>query len=125
MKKNKNHSFNQTENDDIIGDEKSGQGGTQPTPAPDGNRTAFFCALVATIISAITFILAFIPLPVTGGVYFMIASALCSLAAAAFLNTQKKHGTFMACKIVRVCAYVLFAAVLLFFIGAAIYTSFK
>ena len=121
MKKNNNNSLENL-NDENKEESRVKDGNLS---APDGKKTAFYFALGAIIISAVTFILAFIPMPVSGGVYFLIASALCSLACAAFLNAQKRHGTFAACKAVRICAYVLFAAVMLFFIGAAIYAGLK
>ena len=112
MKKNKN---------DIIPEQTTDENAN----APDGKRTAFYCALVAVIISAVALVLAFVPMPFSGGVYFLIASALSSLACAAFLNTKKRHSYFTACKVVRICAYVLFALVMLTFLGAAIYSGIK
>ncbi len=123
MKKNKNN-HNQTANDEIA-DESKNIDKNPDNAEPDGNKTAFYCAIVALAISAITFILAFMPFPFSGGVYFLIASALCSLACASFLNVQKRHGVLNGCKAVRICAYVLFAAVILVFVGAAIYAGIK
>ncbi len=54
------------------------------------------------------------------GVYMLIASMTCSLAAMSFVNAQKRKAANKLCKIIQILSYVImFAAVAVFVIGAS------
>lgn len=53
------------------------------------------------------------------GVYMLIASLTCSLAAMSFVNAQKRKATNTLCKVLQILSYVImFAALAVFVIGA-------
>ena len=53
------------------------------------------------------------------GVYMLIASLTCSLAAVSFVNGQKRKVTNKLCKVLQILSYiVMFAALAVFVIGA-------
>ncbi len=89
-------------NDRIPENNDDGQG--------DGKRTHFYIALGAFAVGLIMFVLAFC---IKGaGTYLLFGSMLCELAGVSFLNAQKKHDYFTACKALRVACYVVMCAAL-------------
>ncbi len=48
------------------------------------------------------------------GVYLIIASMMCELAAISFLNAQKRYATNKACTVIRVLSYAVMLAGLVF-----------
>lgn len=60
------------------------------------------CCAVGAVLLGLTFTVL--------GVYALLASLICELAAVSFLNGQKKHGYFTLCKVVRVVSYAIMIA---------------
>ena len=88
------------------------------------NFTLLYVAIGCFAVSCITFALAF--LIKYAGVYMLIASLLCSLAAVSFLNGQKRKAYNTLCKVLRILSYVIMVAALaVFIIGASLAGSAK
>lgn len=76
---------------------------------------AIGCFAVACVLFALAFLIS------GAGVYMLIASMTCALAAMSFINAQKRKATNKLCKIIQILSYViLFAAVAVFVIGASV-----
>ncbi|MDE6104551.1 MAG: hypothetical protein K2G38_02530 [Clostridia bacterium] len=59
------------------------------------------------------------------GIYSLIASALFSIAALAFENTQRKKNNLTWLKFVKIAAYIVFALTLAVLVGGIIYSLNK
>lgn len=83
------------------------------------NFTLLYVAIGCFAAACITFALAFF---IYGaGIYFLIASLTCSLAAVSFINGQKRKATNTLCKVLQILSYiVMFAALAVFIIGASV-----
>lgn len=88
------------------------------------NFTLLYVAIGCFAVACILLVLAFV---INGaGVYLLIASMLCSLAAMSFINGQKRRATNKLCKIFQILSYVImFAALAVFVIGASMANSAK
>ena len=74
---------------------------------------AMGCFAAACILFALSFFI------YGAGVYMLIASLTCSLAAVSFVNGQKRRATSKLCKVLQIFSYiVMFAALAVFVIGA-------
>lgn len=91
---------------------------SEESPAYD-KKTYFIVGVVATVLSAVAFGLAFTVL----GIYALIGSVLFSLAALSFLNTQKKKNDFKAVFYAKIAATAVLVVCLAFFIGGIIYAA--
>ncbi|MDE6691654.1 MAG: hypothetical protein K2K04_06755 [Clostridia bacterium] len=81
---------------------------------------AIGCFAAACILFALAFFIH------GAGVYMLIASLTCSLAAVSFINGQKRKATNMLCKVLQILSYVvMFAALAVFVIGAGFGASAK
>ena len=81
---------------------------------------AIGCFAAACVLFALSFVI------YGAGVYMLIASMTCSLAAMSFINAQKRKATNRLCKIFQILSYVImFAAVAVFVIGASMANSAK
>ena len=87
----------------------------------ENNKTYFYIALGLLIAGAVAFGVSFTKL----GIYALIASMLCEIAAITFVNLQKKKNDFKWLIYLKVAAYILFAAALLVFAGGTIWSSQK
>jgi hypothetical protein len=83
----------------------------------DGNKTCFWIALGCCIAGAVLFGITFI----FTNIYTLIASMILELAGVSFLNGQKRHCYFTACKILRVICYVIMLAGVAVMLGLAAY----
>ena len=79
----------------------------------------FWFGVALTVVAAVAFGLTFSIL----GIFALISSVVLSLAALAFLRTQKKRNNFKAVFIATVCAYVVLGISVAFFIGGLIYSA--
>lgn len=77
------------------------------------NKNNFWIAVVCCALGGLFFGLSFTVM----GVYALFSSMILELAAVSFLNAQKRHGYFLACKILRVVSYVIMAVGVGFVIG--------
>lgn len=83
------------------------------------NFTLLYVAIGCLAVSCITFALAFVIK--YAGVYMLIASLICSLAAVSFLNAQKRKAYNKLCLVIRISSYVIMVAALaVFVIGASL-----
>lgn len=87
----------------------------------NGKTVFFYVAVIACILGAVAFGLAFTKLRI----YSLICSIIFELASIAFCNAQKKANNFKAVKYVKICAYVLLGIFAAFFIGGIIYVSIQ
>ena len=75
---------------------------------------AMGCFAAACILFGLSFVI------YGAGVYMLIASMTCALAAMSFVNAQKRKAVNKLCKIVQILSYVImFAAGAVFVIGAS------
>lgn len=92
---------------------------------PGGNgytgKTYAYIAIALIALSAVSFGLAFTML----GIYAIIASVLCSLAALAFADVQKRKNNFKRLVIIRICAYVTLGISVAFFTCGLIWSAIK
>ncbi len=96
----------------------------QTTEEGAKNFTLLYIAIGCFSVSCITLALAFFIK--NAGVFMLIASLLCSLAAVSFLNGQKRKAYNTLCKVIRILSYVVMVAALaVFIIGASIAGSAK
>ena len=80
---------------------------------------AIGCFAVGCVLFALSFILT---VAIKGaGVYLLIASMILELAAASFLNAQKRKKETTLCKVIKVLSYVVMgAAIIVVVIGMSI-----
>lgn len=99
-------------------DEKNSEE-TVENSAPEGakNFIYLYIAIGCFAAACLTFALSFF---IYGaGVYMLVASMTCSLAAMSFVNAQKRKAKNILCKVLQILSYVImFAAVAVFVIGA-------
>ncbi len=84
--------------------------------------TLLYVAIGCFAVSCVLFALAFV---ISGaGVYLLIASMTCSLAAMSFINAQKRKAANKLCKVFQILSYVImFAAVAVFVWGTVTVNS--
>lgn len=81
---------------------------------------AMGCFAAACILFALSFFI------YGAGVYLLIASLTCSLAAMSFVNGQKRKATNKLCKVLQILSYIImFAAVAVFVWGTATVNAAK
>jgi hypothetical protein len=106
-------SMNQESKQNKIAIEENNQ--TKPTsegakPTTEGNQADCNknCFWASVALFAAGLILLVVSIFVTAlGFYGIFASMILELASLTFLNSQKKHGYFLACKIFRVLSYIV------------------
>ncbi len=88
----------------------------ETTEEGEKNFTLLYVAIGCFAASFVLFALSFF---ISGaGVYLLIASMTCSLAAMSFINAQKRKAVNKLCKIFQILSYVImFAAVAIFVWG--------
>lgn len=99
---------------------------TEETPAEEGEKNfrllyvAIGCFAAACLLFALALGLTAAKVIVGKGVYLLIASMICALAAMSFINGQKRRCVNKLCKIMQVLNYViLFANLAVFVIGVS------
>lgn len=80
----------------------------------------FYIACFLCAAGAVLFGLAFVP---QLGIYALISSILSGIAALSFASAQRKRNDFKGVKYVRIAAYAVLAAAVLFFAGGLIYSA--
>lgn len=73
------------------------------------SNVSLYIAIGCLAVAAVLFILAFALTPAVQGigVYLLIASAICALAGASFINAQKRHGKTKLLLALQIVAYVI------------------
>ncbi len=84
----------------------------------EGSRTAGYAAFGLAIAAAVSAALMFVT-----GIYGLLASAVCSLAALAFCNAQKKKSDFALVKAARITAYCALILSVVVLIGGIVYSA--
>jgi hypothetical protein len=94
------------------------QNNKQQQQQGDGNPTKiyFWIAVACLAVGAVLFGVSFTGL----GNYALFACMICQLASITFLNVQKKHNYFLACKVVRVASYAVMLAAAAIIFGAIV-----
>ncbi|MCM1546466.1 MAG: hypothetical protein NC033_05460 [Clostridiales bacterium] len=87
----------------------------------EGNKnfTLLYVAIGCFAAACVLFALAFV---ISGaGVYMLIASMICALAAVSFINGQKRKASNTLCKVMQILSYVvMIAALAVFIFGASV-----
>ncbi|MDE6585251.1 MAG: hypothetical protein K2K80_01040 [Clostridia bacterium] len=78
----------------------------------------FYLAIALCAAGAVLFGLAFSP----AGLYALIASILCAIAALSFTSAQKKKNAVAGLLYVKIAAYVVLALSAALFIGGLVYS---
>jgi hypothetical protein len=74
----------------------------------DENKVCFWVSVGLFAVGLILFVVSLFVTVI--GFYGILASMIAQLAAITFLNVQKKHGYFFACKVIRVLSYIVMIA---------------